>query len=49
VSLHSAVQSDNSGVLTNKTSNIRLDNATEILLAVAPLTGSGSETVSTGH
>ena len=49
VSLHSAVQSDNSGVLTNKASNIRLDNGTEILLAVAPLTGSGSETASTGH
>jgi hypothetical protein len=49
VSLHSTVQSDNSGVLTNKTSNIRLDNATEILLAVAPLTSSSSDTASAGH
>ncbi len=49
VSLHSAVQSDNSGVLTSKSSNIRLDNATEILLAVAPVTGSGSDTASAGH
>jgi len=49
VSLHSTVQSDNSGVLTSKDSNIRLDNATEILLAVAPLTGSGADTASAGH
>jgi hypothetical protein len=48
VSLHSAVQSDNSGVLTNKASNIRLDNGTEILLAVATLPGSNSETAA-GH
>jgi hypothetical protein len=49
VSLHSAVESDNSGVLTSKGSNIRLDNGTEMTLAVAPLTGSGSDTASAGH
>ncbi len=49
VSLHSEVQSDNSGVLTSKASNIRLDNGTEMLLAVAPVTGSGSDTTSAGH
>jgi hypothetical protein len=49
VSLHSVVQSDSSGTLTSKSANIRLDNGTEILIAVAPLTASGSDTASTGH
>lgn len=36
VSMHSAVQSTESGTLTSKDKNIRLDQDTEMLIAVAP-------------
>lgn len=39
VSMHSAVQADNSGTLMSKDKNIDLKDGTELLIAVAPMPG----------